>query len=54
MRTNSINNVEFDAVTPLFILDVRLVDSPAGVTQGEGHAEFLHLPSAVLALTSIA
>ena len=53
MRTNSIHNVEFDAVTP-FILDVRLVDSPAGVTQGEGHAEFLHLPSAVLALTSIA
>ena len=36
-------------VTP-FILDVRLVDAPAGVTQEEGHTEFLHLPSAVLAL----
>ena len=31
-----------------FILDVRLVDVPAGVTQEEGHTEFLHLPSAVL------
>ena len=34
----------------LFILDVRLVDAPAEVTQ-ESHTEFLHLPSAVLALT---
>ena len=33
-----------------FILDVRLVDVPAGVTQEEGHTGFLHLPSAVLAL----
>ena len=34
-----------------FILDVRLVDVPAGVTQEEGHTAFLtHLPSAVLAL----
>ena len=34
-----------------FILDVRLVDVPAGVTQEEGLTEFLiHLPSAVLAL----
>ena len=33
-----------------FILDVRLVDVSAGVTQGQGHTEFLHLPSAVLAL----
>ena len=32
-----------------FILDVRLVDVPAGVTQEEGHTGFLHLPSAVLA-----
>ena len=31
-----------------FILDVRLVDAPAGVTQEEGHTGFLHLPSAVL------
>ena len=35
-----------------FILDVRLVDAPAGVTQEECHTGFLiHLlPSAVLAL----
>ena len=33
-----------------FILDVRFVDVPAGVTQGEGHTEFLHLPSAVLVI----
>ena len=34
-----------------FILDVRLVDVPAGVTQEEGNTGFLtHLPSAVLAL----
>ena len=33
-----------------FILDVRFVDVPAGVTQEEGHTGFLHLPSAVLAL----
>ena len=33
-----------------FILDVRLVDVPAGVTQEEGHTGFLtHLPCAVLA-----
>ena len=32
-----------------FILDVRLVDAPAGVTQQEGHTGFLiHLPSVVL------
>ena len=38
-----------------FILDVRLVDVPAGVTQEEGHAGFLiHLPSAVLALIFLA
>ena len=37
-----------------FILDVRLVDVPAGVTQEEGHTGFLHLPSAVLALIFIA
>ena len=33
-----------------FILDVRLVDAPAGVTQEDGHTGFSHLPSAVLAL----
>ena len=32
------------------ILDVRLVDVPAGVTQDENHTGFLHLLSAVLAL----
>ena len=37
-----------------FILDVRLVDVPAGVTQEEGHTGFLHLPSAVPALIFIA
>ena len=37
-----------------FILDVRLVDVPAGVTQKEGHTGFIHLPSAVLALFFIA
>ena len=34
-----------------FIVDVRLVSVPAGVTQEEGHTGFLiQLPSAVLAL----
>ena len=37
-----------------FILDVRLVDAPAGVTQKERHTGFLHLPSAVLASIFIA
>ena len=32
------------------ILDVRLVDVPAGVTHEEGHTGLIHLPSAVLAL----
>ena len=37
------------------ILDVTLVDVPAGVTQEEGHIGFLiHLPSAVLALIFLA
>ena len=37
-----------------FILDVRLVDIPAGVTQTEGHTGFLHLSSAVLTLIVLA
>ena len=38
-----------------FMLDVRLVDVPAGVTQEEGHtAFFIHLPSAVRALIFLA
>ena len=38
-----------------FILDVRFVDVPAGVTQEEGRTEILiHLPSAVLALIFLA
>ena len=37
-----------------FILDVRLVDVPAWATQEEGHTRFLHLPSAMLALTFLA
>ena len=37
------------------MLDVRVVDVPAGVTQEEGHTGFLiHLPSAVRALTFLA
>ena len=37
------------------ILDVRLVNVPAGVTQEEGHTGFLiHLPSAVLVLVFFA
>ena len=36
-----------------FILDVRLVDAPDGVTQKESCTGFLHLPSAVLALIFI-
>ena len=37
-----------------FILDVRRVDAPAGVTQEDGHTGFLHFPSAVLAFIFIA
>ena len=37
-----------------FILDVRLVDVPAGVTQEEGHTGFRHLHSAVLCLIFLA
>ena len=37
-----------------FILDVRLVDIPAGVTQEEDHTGFIRLPSAVLALIFLA
>ena len=37
-----------------FTLDVRLVDTPAGVRQEENHTGFLHLPFAVLALIFIA
>ena len=40
-------------VTP-FILDARLVDVPAGVTQEEGQIGFLRLPSAILALIFLA
>ena len=36
-----------------FILDVRLVDIPAGVSQEESHTGFLHLPSAVPAIIFI-
>ena len=36
-----------------FILDIRLVDVPAGVKQEEGHTGFIHLLSAVLALILI-
>ena len=36
-----------------FILDVKLGDAPAGVTQREGHPQFFLLPFAVLALAFI-
>ena len=51
------NNVTMQCVCVVipFILDVRFVDVPAGVTQEEGHTGFLiHLPSAVLALIFLA
>ena len=41
-------------VVILFILDVRVVDAPAGITQEEGRTIFLHLSSAVLALIFLA
>ena len=37
-----------------FILDGRLVDVPAGVTQEGGHTDFLQLRSAVLVLIFLA
>ena len=37
-----------------FILDVRLVNVPAGVTQEEGHTGFLYLLPAMLALIFLA
>ena len=37
-----------------FILDVRLVDVPAGVTQEERQTGFVHLSSAVFALIFLA
>ena len=49
-----INSFSCVCVVVPFILDVRLVDVPAGVTQAKGHTGFLHFPSAVLALIFIA
>ena len=37
-----------------FVMDAKVVDVPAGVTQNGGHTGFLHLPSAVLALIFLA
>ena len=37
-----------------FVVDVRVVDASAGVTQEEGHTVLLHIPSAVLVLIFIA
>ena len=37
-----------------FILDVRLVDVPAGLTQEDGPTGFLYLPSAMLTLIFLA
>ena len=47
-------NVCCVCVDILFIQDVRFVDVSVGVTQEEGHTEFLHLPSAVLNLVFLA
>ena len=41
-------------VIPLTLLDVRLLDAPAGVTQEEDHTGFLHFSSAVLVLIFLA
>ena len=54
MQKGGISCVCVCVVIP-FILDVRLVDVPAGVIPEEGHTGFLiHLPSVVLALIFIA
>ena len=37
-----------------FVLDVRFVGVPAGVTQKEDHRGFLHLPSVMFALVFLA
>ena len=50
VRGKMCQNVYMGCVVIPSILDVRLVDAPAGVTQEEGHTGFLHLPFAVLAL----
>ena len=51
----SADSRQFACVVILIILDVKLVDAPAGVTQEEGHTGFIiHLPSAVVALILIA
>ena len=49
----SLEEIDVCIVIP-FILDVRFVNVPAGVTQEEGHKGFLHLPSVVLALVFLA
>ena len=46
--------MHLDLLVISFILDVGLVDVPAGVTQEEGHTGFLHLPSAMLTLFFLA
>ena len=49
-----LSGVLCECVVILFILDVRLVDAPAGVTQEEGHTGLLRLPSAALTLFFLA
>ena len=49
-KNNQNNVVRVLCVAIPFILNVRIVDVPAGVTQEEGRTGFLHLPSVVLAL----
>ena len=43
----------FVCVVTLFMLDVRLVDAPAEVTQEEGRTGFLPLPSLVLVVVVV-
>ena len=44
----------FGVVIIPFVLDVRLVDAPTGVTQEEGRTGFIHLASVVLAFIFVA
>ena len=46
--------IDFVCVVITFIVDLKLVDVPAGVTQEEGRTGFFNLPFAVLALIVLA
>ena len=53
-RSSCFHKEDIQSVVIPFILDVRLVYIPAGVTQEERHTGYLHLTSAVLALIFLA